>query len=769
MVTNAKLNRRRFVIGTAAVGGAMVMNVSAADRKNGRNAASANTARQQGGVEMAARLVINPDDSITVRSTKPEAGQGTSTTLAVFVCEELGSDPLDESMVHIEWADPRRDVIENNVYLGEMDSFHTYFYGRADYVRFLYQQAGASARERLKEAAATELGVPASELTVSNNKVHHEASGRSLGFGVLAEAAAQVQLAEEPSIRGPEEWQLIGKPHRKQETPKKVSGRAEFGMDVHLPDMLYGAVAQTPIINGTLKSYDAEAAMSMPGVHSIVPLAEFAPSTFIVLADSYWHARKGLEAASLEWEGGEADLNIEDIEAAHSAMLDEPGVVADEEGDALAVLETADHVFEAVYKTPYRQHAVMEPRNATAIFTEDRVDIWNGAGTLDSASKIVNMALGVPPEIIHHHPVYVGGAFGGGRGGADVALAVIAAQTVPGRPVKLVWSREEHTRTGNLDPFGMAKLQMSVDEDGWPEAFFIRKANQDWESTTTPFPPDTFDNVGVRWMARQTNLANPTIFAPDLPEEKLAELQANYYDGLAYRVPNHRVEYNDVRTPLPVIAMRSPGLSSNVFMVESFIDEVAHGVGKDPLELRYWLLRQSAEQEPGWYTVLDLVAEKANWGKALPKGSGQGLAICAEHGTIIAAIAEVTVSQEGDLTIDQVDVAFDAGYILNPDGARNQLEGSTLFGWSMALNEEITVQNGQLVEDNFDRYLLAKAADAPRKLNIHFEATSDYRPDAALGEATVPHMAAAVGNAIFAATGKRVRSLPFRKADLSWS
>lgn len=774
MSTTGKFNRRRFLVGTAAVGGAMVLNIATplAARERATPAASpvtASSATGSGGIEMAARLVINADDSITVFSTKPEAGQGTSTTLAVFVCEELGSDPLDESLVHIEWGDPRRDLTDNNAFMGEMDAFHTWFYGRADYVRHVYQQAGASARERLKHAAAAELGVPVDELVVKHNRVIHEASGESVGFGAIAAAAATVQLEEEPAIRGPQEWQLIGTPLRKQETPRKVSGQADFGIDVTLPGMLYGAVLQSPVIGGVLKRFDAEVAMGMTGVHSVLPLAEMSPSSIIVLADSYWNARRALDAMPVEWEGGAVDLTIEDIQAWHEAALDETGVeVEDSTGETLAVLESADRVIEAVYKTPYRHHAPMEPRNATAIFGEDRIDIWAGSASHDSQRNLVSRVLGVPPEMIHTHHVYIGGSFGAGRGTTDAALAVIAAQTVPGRPVKLIWSREAHTRTGMVDPFGMARFQMSVDADGWPEAFFIRKANQDWETNTTPFPPLEWDNVGVRWMSTRTNLGNPTIFAPDLTPEKLAELQANHYDGLAYTVPNHRVEWSNIETPLPVIAMRSPGLSSTVFMVESFIDEVAHEVGKDPLELRYWLLREANTHEPGWYKVLDLVAEKADWGKSLPEGSGQGLAVCVEHGTIIAAIAEVTVSRAGELVIDKVDVAFDAGYILNPDGALNQLEGSTLFGWSMAKNEELTVQGGVLQEQNFDTYPLARMSDAPRELNIHFGATSDYRPDAALGEATVPHMAAAVGNAIFAATGKRIRELPFRKADLSW-
>lgn len=769
MSNTSSMSRRRFLVGAAAVGGAMVMNVGTSVSGKQATPVASPSAADPGSVEMAARLIINADDSITVVSTKPEAGQGTSTTLAVFVCEELGSDPLDESMVHIEWGDPRRDILENNYFMGGTDAFHTWFYGRADYVRHTYQQAGASARERLKVAAADHLGVPVEELSVANNRVTHDASGESVGFGAIAAAAAAVQLDAEPAIRSPKEWQLIGTPHRKQETPRKVSGRATFGIDVELPDMLYGAVKQTPVINGKLKSVDAETAMGMKGVHSVLPLIDMSPSSIIVLADSYWNARRALDAMTIEWEGGAVDTNIEDIQAMHEAALEVPGIEVEDTGETLSVIESSNRVLEAVYKTPYRHHAAMEPRNATVLFGEDRIDVWVGSASHDSQRNLISRVLGVPPEMIHTHHVYIGGSFGAGRGTTDAALAAIAAQTVPGRAVKLIWDRDTHTMTGMVDPFGMAKLQMSIDEEGWPEAFFIRKANQDWENATSKFAPLNWDNVGVRWMATATNLANPTITAPDLPPLKLQELQGQYYDGLAYRVPHHRVEWSNVETPLRVIAMRSPGLSSTVFMVESFIDEVAHETGKDPLDLRYRLLAESNEADPGWYNVLDLVAEKAEWGKDLPKGSGQGLAICVEHGTIIAAIAEVTVTQEGELIIDKVDVAFDAGYILNPDGALNQLEGSTLFGWSMAKNEELTIQGGVLQESNFDSYPLARMADAPRELNIHFEATSEQRLDAALGEATVPHMAAAVGNAIFAATGKRVRELPFRKADLSWS
>lgn len=774
MVIDTRINRRQFVLGTAAVGGAMVLS-STALAGRGLSSASAQSGGTtstlpEGVVELTPRLRINPDDSITVYVTKPEAGQGTSTTMVVFVCEELGSDPLDTEMVHLEWADPQIDAAagENMPFQGQMDAFHTWFYGRADYVRTVYQQVGASARERLKLAGAEQLGVDASELRVENNQVIHDATGESIGFGALAAAAAAITLDEEPAIHEPHEWVLIGKPHRKRETPAKVSGETIYGIDVTLPDMLIGAVAQTPILGGSLKSFDIETAMEMPGVEMVVPMAEFSPSSIVVLADTYWHARKAIEAMSLEWEGGAADLNIEDIHAWHEEALEQPGILAEDVGDALSVLESADQVFEAVYQTPYRMHAPMEPRNATALFDGDELHIWNGGASHDSAASLANRVTQIPLDKIRTHAAYVGGAYGPGRGTTDAGLAALVAMQMPGRPVKLIWTREDHSRTGMFDPFGMAKLQMSVDEEGWPSAFFVRKANQKWYFPP-PRGPEEADSTGLRWILTDTNLANPTIHAPDITPEKREELLGIYYDGLAYRVPNHRVEYHDIRTPLPVSAMRSPGLSSNVFMVESFIDEVAHAVGKDPLEMRYWLLREVNEREPGWHKVLDVVAEKAPWGKTLPKGSGQGIAVCAEHGTIIAAIAEVTVTPEGKLTVDQVDVAFDAGYILNPDGARNQLEGSTLFGWSMALNEEITVQNGQVVEANFDKYQIARNIDAPRVFNVHFDATSDYRPDAALGEATIPHMAAAVGNAIFAATGKRIRSLPFRKHDLSWS
>lgn len=758
------ISRRHLLVTAGLFGGGLAMGVIPAFEL---------TAQDTGApVEFSPRLVINPDDSITVIGTKPEAGQGTSTTLVVFVCEELGSDPLDMELVKMEFASVNREVTTGQPYAASTDKWHTWFYGRADIVREVYQQAGASARERLKAAASAAWNVPAAEITLSKNRLSHPA-GHEAGIGQFAALAAAITLAAEPAVRKPEEWQLIGTAYRKRETPEKVSGRTVFGIDMVLPDMLFGAVVQAKWRGATIKSVNTAAAEAANGVHSVHVVTDFFVPSVVVLADSYWRAKKALALVEIEWEGG-LPINQAEIDALYETGLIEAGVVAEDKGDALGTLAKAGQVFEATYRTPYREHAVMEPRNATAIYTPERSDYWCGSPSADSGNGVITRFAGVPAEQLHPHVVYVGGAYGAGRGISDAALAVIVAKTVAGRPVKLVWSREEHMVQGNLDAQQWAHMQMSVDADGWPEAFNIKKVGQSWGPKLAHLP-EGVEGTQIRWMHTRPNLVNPTanpeFLDPNFKEhflspEKLAELNAQYYDGLAYEVPNHRVEFYNAPAGMPVRAMRSPGLSSTVFMVEGFIDEVAHGVGKDPVALRKHLLRNNPE--PGWMKCIDLVCEKASWGKALPQGSGQGFAICVEHGAICAAVVEVTVAQAGDLTIDRIDIAFDTGYILNADGVLNQIEGGTLFGWNMALNEEVTLENGRFAQENFHTYPLLRIKDAPKNLFIHTEATSAYRPDAAVGEVTVPHMAAAVGNAIFAATGKRIRSLPYRKQDLSW-
>ncbi|WP_066701222.1 xanthine dehydrogenase family protein molybdopterin-binding subunit [Sphingobium amiense] len=733
------MTRRQFVLQSVVLGGGLAIGMRVLPESAAANVGDP----AAGDIEMSAWLAIAPTGTVILQTPKGEAGNGTNSSMVLYLSEELGCDP---TKVKLEPAQVRRDFRENKVY-SRPGGHETWFAGRSNELREVVQQVGASARERLKAAAAAQWNVPAADLVSKDNAILDPASGRRLGYGELAAAAAAITLSKEPAIKPPSAWTLMGKRSVKQlNAASKVDGSGIYGIDFHMPGMLYAAVRHAPVQGARLRSFDAAAVNSMPGVVTVIALGPehdtSTPVTFqsrlraavVVVADHYWNARKALDALPVEWDEGDlATASSTGYRDQYLARLDTPGKVAKSVGDVPAAMKTARTVVEATYESPYLEHAPMEPLNATAHVTADRVDLWLSTQQQENARMVAAEESGLSEDRIFVHPMMVGGQFGRRNHNDEVRQAVAVAKAV-GRPVKLIWAREEMMRQGRYRPNAITKFQAGLGPDGLPTAWFVRQAGHSFQLQQDPNFTG-FDVIAMRPLSTENE----------------------------YSIDNILVEFHPMVTNVMAHSFRGSGAG---FQLESFVDEVAHAGGTDPVELRRWLLRNA--KDPGWLKVLNEVAEKADWGKPLPKGRAQGIAIILDHGNINAQIAEVSVTPQGDLTVHSIDVAFDCGHVINPDGVRAQMEGGILFGLSNALHEEITIEKGRVVQGNFDDYPLLRINEAC-EVRVHFGGNSGGDKCAPCGEAPVPPVTPAVCNAIFRATGKRVRSFPLSRHDLRWS
>ncbi len=737
MTNRLEMNRRQFVVSTAAVGGGMALGV---------RAAGAQTAATGADIEINAWVLIAADGTVSVRVGKTEIGNGAVSTLPMMVCEELG---CDWNKIKVLAAEPNWDMKNNNVFAGKIGARN--FNSNRSYQSLeQFQQAGASVRERLKAAAAKNWNVGVADLTVNNGEVIHTASGRKAPFGQLAAQAAQIKLDKEPAVKAPDQWTFLGKARAPRTDVKgKVDGSAVFGLDVKAPNMLYAALRQSPVMGGKLKSYDFSAIKDRPGVHSVVVVdpsearpktdlktlyAEPAPQSAVaVIADSFWHAKSALDVMPVQWDDGPgANTNSEDFfKTAIAAVNRGGGTVNRKEGDPLAVIAKGGKLVEATYQAPFLEHALMEPLNGTALVNANNIEMWISTQASQNVMLLAAIETGVPLNNVVVHAATAGGAFGRRIFGDDARMVVAVAKKVPGRPVKVIWSREETTRQGRFNPFSVAKLQAVLGADGLPEAMVIRIAGH------TP-------STGV---------------LIDTP--------------YASAIPNFMVESIPTNTHLLTGPWRGPGYNTNVFFLESFVDELAHAAGKDPMDYRRSLFAKWSD--PAWLKVLNEAANKGEWGKKnLPKGTAQGFAIGAwpnskpNDASIIANLVQVTVGTEGSVKVDTVDIAFDTGKVLHPDGITAQFEGGTIMGVNKTLNEELTVRNGRVVQGNFDDYPMVRIADTPT-IKVHFGGLTGGAKLTEAGEPPIAPPAPAIANAVFRATGKRIRALPFRNHDLSWS
>lgn len=749
-MNDMSINRRSFLISTAVVGGGMALGLSSAEAAPaapwGPDAAA--------GAEFSAWIEIAPDDTVTVRVPTPECGNGAMSQAAMNVAEELH---CDWPKVRVAFASVRRDFDEKGSY---QTGFLSFFSGHSTGKQRLKTtlQLGASARERLKAAAAARWGVPASEITAANSVLSH-ASGRKLRYGQVAAEAAKIVLAKEPALKPQGEWTLLGKlSPPKLNIPEIASGKAVYGLDVKLPGMVHAALLQCPVHGGKLKSHDASAVMKLPGVRAVVvvdpartPGSPVKPqSTFgfgdslcqsgvAVIADHYWQAKTALDALPVEWDMG-TGAKWQDAEAiftAAKALRDKgPGRDIKKTGNVAAA--TGKRVVEGDYGTPYAENAALEPLNTTALVTADSAEVWTNTQDMAQAFWVAVDETGLPPGKVTMHQTFMGGAFGRRGQGDDLRMALAVARQYPGKPVKVIWSREECFRQGRYRTPIFTKMRAVLDD-------------------ITGLPQALTGDVG--YVGSRPSFQLPLGFSD----------QPYFNSGV---IPNLRLTTSALPVNVLNGAFRAPCYNSHAFIVETFIDECAGAAAIDPLEYRLKLL---ASWDKSWGDCLRIAAEKSGWGAKLPKGEGLGIAISCwpvanvrKNGTVVAAVVRVGITPAGQLTVKQIDTAFDCGRIANQDAVRAQVEGATLYGLNVALNEELSIRDGAIIEGNFDEYAIGRMADVP-PVNVHFGALSGHDRLEIIGEAPVGPVQAALGNAIYSAIGKRVRRTPIRKADLSWS
>jgi isoquinoline 1-oxidoreductase beta subunit len=753
MGTMPTISRRQFIVSSVALGGGMALGIVVADSAEAAFLGPLPWSESDAlpGSELTPWISIGADDIVTVRVATPEIGNGVMTQTPMLVAEELA---CDWNKIRAEFAPTSRDYREDSVY-SRNDPVTGYFSGRSTNSQRmkLMLQVGASARERLKTAAAAEWKVPVGEISAKDSVLTHMPTGRTLRYGEVAAKAAAVTLLVEPTPKPESEWTLLGKASpAKLNIPQIVNGSLIYGMDIRLPNMVYAALRQSPVHGGKVKNFDADKARTMPGVLAVVTVDPDEPrglaiksgapfgyddthvrAAVAVIAEHYWQARKALDAIQIEWDDGAGarwKTTDQMIDAAVAALEHLADKVEKQSGDA-TLIDRQDKIVEATYVTPFSDQAPMEPLNGTALVTPDRVDVWHPAQQSKQAFWVAADESGMDPAKVFFHQTFIGGAFGRRIFADDLRMVVAIAKKFPGRPVHTIWSREEQTRQGKYRPLMVAKLKAGLDKTGMPAVFIANQASKGH------FP-------------------------------RLAD--SPYALGC---IPNVLVDVRKMPFHVVTGAYRGPGYNSYAFMVETFIDECALAAGIDPLEYRLRLLANWPD--PGWHKVLHEVADKSGWGKGLPKGMGQGLAISnwgmngkPEAGTTVAVVATVEVTKSGILKVHQLDAAFDCGKVANHDAVLNLAQGGVIFGLNMALNEEVNVRDGRMVEGNFDQYPILRTGDTPL-VNIHFGGLSGHDRFSELGEPPAGPVGPAIGNAIFRATGKRIRSTPIRKHDLSWA
>jgi isoquinoline 1-oxidoreductase subunit beta len=746
-----KKSRRRFLIAGVLLGGAAYFGYRFLSKRD-RLAKPASFKLNEKELALNGWFKITPDNAVTVMAPRQEMGQGIYTALAMLVAEELDADwskvkveqaPIDKMYANITMLTdglPFDDkdksytaAIARRVGYSLGDTLGVQATGGSTSVRDGWESmriAGASAREMLIAAAAKQWQVPASECTTRSGVVSHQTSGKQASYGELAAAAAQLPPPLQPTLKDPKNYRLLGKSQARLDIPAKVTGAAEFGLDVRVPNMLYAAIAQCPVFGGTLTSVDDAKAMSMPGVKRVVSL----PNAVVVVADSYWRAKKALDVLPIVWSEG-ANAKLDSVAIAEQFTRDMQSGKAGSyrsEGDALAELGRAPKVIEAQYQVPFLAHATMEPINCTARVANGGCEVWISNQAPSLVQWIAGKTAGVDTEKVVVHTPYLGGGFGRRAEMDAVVQAVSVAKVLNGPAVKLVWSREEDTQHDMYRPAALSKFRAALDGDGKPTAW--------WNRIVGP-------SVTLSFMERLVPWAASDMMQDKTNAEGAADMQ--------YQIANLSVEHVLSRTPVPVGFWRSVGHSYNAFFKESFIDELAHAAGKDPYEFRRSLL----QQHPRHRKVLEIVAEKAGWGKPMEQGMGRGIALHESFHSIVAQVAEVAVSNDGEIQVKRVVCAIDCGPTINPDTIVAQMESGIIFGLSAALFGEITLKDGRVEQGNFPSYDMVRLAQTPA-IEVHL-----VDSDAALGgvgEPGTPPIAPAVTNAIFAATGKRVRQLPIR-------
>jgi len=669
-------------------------------------------------------LRIAPDDSVTVVAKHLEMGQGSYTGIATVVADELDAD---WTRVRVESA-PADATRYNNLLWGPVQGTGGSSAMANSWAQL--RQAGATARAMLLSAAAAEWGVAAGTLSVHQGVVSHPATGRTATFGELASTAAGLPVPTDVPLKDPSAWTLIGKSAPRVDSEAKSEGTARFTIDVQLPGMLTAVIARPPLFGATVRSFDKAAAVKVPGVTDVVQV----PRGVAVLGQGFWAASQGREALSIEWDETNAEhRGTPELLAEYRALLEKPGAAARKEGDSSAALAGAARTFEAVYEFPYLAHAPMEPLDCVIHQTGDRCEIFMGSQiqTLDQAA--VAQILGLTPNKVQIHTLLAGGSFGRrATPTSDVASeAATIVKAVGGRaPVRLMWTREDDVQGGRYRPMFVHRLRGGLDDAGRIVAWEHRIVGQSFMKGT-PFEP----------MAIQNGVDGTSV-----------EGAAN----LPYSIPAFLCDLHTTEVGVPTLWFRSVGHTHTAFSTETFLDELAHAAGRDPLELRLELLKD----HPRLQGVLRLAAEKAGWGRPLPAGRARGIAMQESFSSYVAQVAEVRLGEDGLPRVERVVCAVDCGVAINPDVVRAQMEGGIGFGLGAALWGEITLDEGRVVQSNFDGYRSLRIDEMPA-VEVHIVPSSEA--PTGVGEPGVPPIAPAVANAFFHLTGQRVRRLPFAR------
>ena len=770
------MDRREFITTTAVVGGGLVLGFSlpAPVEAAALPVKAEPWYRDTAVPEINAWIAIAPDDTVTIRIGQTEIGTGVVTCNAMIVADEL---QCDWSKVRTEYASANRDFREKApewtlkvpgsgetdpggaapVELANANGVYRrmiiHSSGNIRESRYYLQQAGAEARERLLLAASNMWGVPVSELTAKDSVITHARTKRRTTYGAIAARAAAVQLPNPGAtvkIKTPDRFTLMGTEQKNFDIPLKVTGAAIYGIDIRLPGMLYAAVKACPVWGGNVRSYNADAVKNMPGVHAVVQLpfndltksVDFLAGGVAVVADSWWRAQKALDALPIEWDYGPgASVSSASLYADHLAVAKRPGKAITDHGSVDEGFAKAVKIIEATYSVPFSPRARMEPGDATVLVSDGRVDIWSGdqdpQGLLRNAARLT----GIGGENIYVHSTFQGGGYGSNGNGPQGEQAVFIANAVKGRPIKMLWTREEDWGSGTkYRPMSVCLLKAGLDADGWPVAMEVRHATT-W-----------MGDQGYRCLS-----ASP------------------------YFMPNYRMSVHYPMSHVPIGTRRGTGPGPNAFYMESFIDELAHAAGKDPYQFRRELIARNPPKggvggfphRDDFLRALDMAAKMAEWGKTLPEGWAQGIAIDDRRrptrttSTICAQVHTVEVTRRGQLRLHRVDVAFEEGFaFIHPLAVRKQVEGQINWGYDDAMYQATTLKDGRAVERNFDAFNVSRINEYPKQVNIQFFKSKRWITGA--GEEAIPTIPPAICNAVFKITGKRFRSIPLKDHDLSW-
>jgi isoquinoline 1-oxidoreductase beta subunit len=700
------LTRRSLVAGAGAIAGSLLVGF--------RPVAAATAPRE---VDLATWLRINPDDTVTVYIGQAEMGQGVMTALAALAADEL-EVPWDRVRPEMPASDPRFRTKRGRRVTGNSDSVMSGFEP--------LRRSGAAAREMLVAAAAARFGVPAADCVAAEGRVSHAASGRSASYAELAADAAALPVPAAPTLKAPQDWCLIGKPLPRKDVPDKVLGRAVYGVDVELEGLQTATVMACPAFGGKLAKVDPAPALAVPGVTGVVPLAD----AVAVVGRTYWHALQGLKALAPEWDLANASRDDSGtIQAELQAAAAETGAPGKVVGDTAAAFASAAQVVEATYSAPFLAHLCMEPMNATVRIGAGKVEVFVPTQAETDTANAVARALGVPPETVTVHTTMLGGGFGR-RTGTDFAVQAALVAKAAGGPVKLIWSREEDIRHDSYRPPMTSRYRAAITADG-----------------------------GVT--ALEVNVAGPSLIeAFGMPPNLDPMINTMASSGDAYRVPNLKLTYNRRNYRVPLGIWRSTMLSQHGFFAESFVDEVAVATGQQPLALRRRLSTGNAKG----LAVLDALERQFDFGRKRGRRDGVGLAMADGWNCVCAAALDLTVERGNRLRINDIACVIHCGTVINPAIVESQVQGAFLFGLDAALWGEITVRDGRVVQGNFDTQPVLRLDQAPP---VRASIVPSDGPVGGVGELATAIAAPALANAIFAATGRRVRDLPVSRAGFT--